>query len=113
MVMELIKNGNLMEVLDKISRANLPFTEKDASNFVHHILLGLNYLHSMSVVHRDLKLENVMVDVQMGQDKIPELVCKLTDFGFATHIEQDQTATQNLGTRIYMAPEIFSKEGYS
>ena len=88
-VLELIKNGNLMEVLDKISRANLPFTEKDAACFVQHILLGLNYMHLMNVVHRDLKLENVLVDVLIGADKVPELVCKLTDFGFSTYLEPD------------------------
>ena len=43
----------------------------------------------MDYIHRDLKLENVMVDVQVKSDGTSEIVCKITDFGFATLLERN------------------------
>ena len=62
-VLELIKSGNLLEILDKMKQNNVKFTEKDAANIIYQILLAINYIHASNIIHRDLKLENIMVDV--------------------------------------------------
>ena len=48
----------------------------------------------------------------MNPSGAPELICKLTDFGFAIALEPDNKATQKLGTHAYMAPEILAGEEY-
>ena len=59
-------------------------------------------MHQMRVVHRDLKLENILVDAQLN--------LKIADFGFASYKSID-TLQSYRGTMTYMAPEI--KEGKS
>ena len=84
--MELIENGNLMDVLDEISTNNYNFTAADAAGLVLQILSALNYMHKQEIMHRDLKLQNVMVNIEMNNG-VPEMVCKLTDFGFSCVLE--------------------------
>ena len=66
------------------------------------VLLPLEYLHSMSIVHRDLKLENVLV----AQDG----ALKLTDFGFAKEIKHRSWTL--CGTPEYLAPELILEKGH-
>ena len=63
-------------------------------------------------MHRDLKMENVMVDVETGPDGEAEIICKVADFGFATILERNNMTRENLGTPLYMAPEIVSERMY-
>ena len=62
--MEIIEHGNLLEALSRIKQTKVKFTEKDAATIVQQILLALNYIHQSNIVHRDLKLENIMVDLE-------------------------------------------------
>ena len=52
---------------------------------------ALNYLHKQNVVHRDLKLDNIMVDLEKNENDQSQtkIVCKVTDFGFAKALEKD------------------------
>ena len=58
LVMEMCTGG---EMFDRIINAG-HFSEKQASQYVKQILLGVNYLHQKNIMHRDLKPENVMLD---------------------------------------------------
>ena len=88
-VMELMTHGDLLKVHQRIIKNKWTFTERDIANIIRQILQALNYMHSQGVVHRDLKLENVMVDLQpTDEEGRHEFVCKLTDFGFSTIIEK-------------------------
>lgn len=87
--LELIKHGNLLEVLSKIRQRNIKFTERDAADIVYQILLAINYIHASNVIHRDLKLENIMVDMEETEDGQSELICKVTDFGFACKLNPE------------------------
>jgi serine/threonine protein kinase len=75
-VMELIEGGNL---LDKIIDCN-KFNEDHACFIVHQIMLAVNYMHLQNVMHRDLKLENIMC----RSKDLTDFHVKLTDFGFST-----------------------------
>ena len=59
-------------------------------------------------MHRDLKLENVMMDWTNVKEGKGELICKITDFGFATMIEK-RKKTLSVGSPVYMAPEVLNK----
>ena len=79
---------------------------------IKQLLNALHYMHSKNVIHRDLKMENIMVDIEESETGRPELVLKLTDFGFSCVVEPDKKPTQKLGTHYCMAPEIFVEESY-
>ena len=71
-------------------------------------MIGLRYLHKYGIVHRDLKLENVMMTNQTEQ-ALPKLV----DFGLAKMIGPNEKAEEPFGTLGYVAPEILEKRPYS
>lgn len=61
-VMELLPDGNLLDFLNKIASKGLSFTERDAANLCNQMVLALSYMHGRNFVHRDLKLENIMIE---------------------------------------------------
>jgi len=65
--------------------------------FMNQMLDVLSYMHGKGVVHRDLKLENILVDDEMN--------LKVADFGFATFKNVHKLKSYR-GTMTYMAPEI-------
>lgn len=70
--------------------------------------MALNYLHMRNIAHRDVKLENVLMQTLNPSD----LNLKLTDFGFAAEFTETEGFKEWLGTPLYMAPEILKKKVY-
>jgi serine/threonine protein kinase len=68
----------------------------------------LNYLKAFGVVHRDLKLENIMMT-----DDTNRAIPKLIDFGLARILLPGETTTEPYGTLGYVSPEILRKDAYS
>jgi serine/threonine protein kinase len=65
-------------------------------------------MHSYGVVHRDLKLENIMMS-----DQTDNALPKIVDFGLAKMIGPQEKADEPFGTLGYVAPEILLKKPYS
>jgi hypothetical protein len=101
LVLEHLDRGNLVQFV--ISRKKLD--EKMARRIMIQIAEGINYLHNLGIVHRDLKAENVMLN-----DK---LEVKIIDFGMSKPIGKENKFHQKMGTLAYAAPEILTGEGYS
>eukprot|EP00747_Dinoflagellata_sp_TGD_P182254 gnl/TRDRNA2_/TRDRNA2_36435_c0_seq1.p1 gnl/TRDRNA2_/TRDRNA2_36435_c0~~gnl/TRDRNA2_/TRDRNA2_36435_c0_seq1.p1 ORF type:complete len:365 (+),score=88.87 gnl/TRDRNA2_/TRDRNA2_36435_c0_seq1:86-1180(+) len=98
MLLEYINGGELFSFLRKEGR--LP--NDHARFYAGEIILAFAYLHSLHIVYRDLKPENLLIDCE-GH-------LKITDFGFAKVVE-DRTWTL-CGTPEYLAPEIIQSKGH-
>jgi cGMP-dependent protein kinase len=96
--MEYVKGHDLFDVLRSIDILK----ESDTMFYASCLVLILEYLHSLQIVYRDLKPENVMID----HEGYPKLV----DFGIS-RIIQGRTYTV-IGTPHYMAPEVITEKGY-
>ena len=62
MALELAENGDLLDYCN--SRGRLP--EEEARHIFQDMCAGLSYLHSLGIAHRDIKLENVLLDKRMN-----------------------------------------------
>lgn len=99
LVMELCKGGNLMDRL--FAQQGRYFREKIACKYIHSILTAVAYCHANNVVHRDLKLENILFETE-GRDS--EL--KLIDFGLSQCFKPREVMHKYVGTSFYVAPEV-------
>ncbi len=60
-----------------------PFNEATCAKILKQILLAIKYMHDRGICHRDLKLENIMVETKKLNEEQP--LIKLIDFGLADH----------------------------
>ncbi|CAM0148509.1 unnamed protein product [Urochloa decumbens] len=101
-VMEYASGGELFERICK----NVRFGEDEARYFFQQLISGVSYCHSMQVCHRDLKLENTLLD---GSDA-PRL--KICDFGYSKSSVLHSQPKSTVGTPAYIAPEVLLKKEY-
>ncbi|KAM4696980.1 caM kinase-like vesicle-associated protein isoform 2-T2 [Rhinophrynus dorsalis] len=81
------------------------YSEKDASNVIRQVLEAVSYLHNLHIVHRNLKLENLMYYNQNNHSKVV-----LRDF-YLSCFESGEI-TEPCGTPEYLAPEVVSRHRY-
>ncbi|RHY18221.1 hypothetical protein DYB37_000625 [Aphanomyces astaci] len=106
MVMEELRGG---DVFDKLQEIKGDIHERDVCRLVKMFLEALAYIHARNIVHRDLKLENLMLDSTSPTTS----TLKIVDFGFAIQLPtKDATLTEVLGTPGYMAPEVIQGGPY-
>jgi len=101
-VVEYMDQGDLKVVLENTTPESFPWKEKLPCAL--SIAEGLVYLHSMNIIHRDLKSRNVLMDSISGT--------KLTDFGVSREASSE-TMTIGVGTYRWMAPEILQENYYT
>ncbi|KAK5783043.1 hypothetical protein PVK06_037550 [Gossypium arboreum] len=101
-VMEYASGGELFERICAAGR----FNEDEARFFFQQLLSGVSYCHAMQVCHRDLKLENTLLDGSPA----PRL--KICDFGYSKSSVLHSQPKSTVGTPAYIAPEVLQRQEY-
>ena len=100
--MELVNGVSLLNYLK--SKPNRRLLETEAKFIFNQVLEGIQYLHIKNIYHRDIKLENLIIDENN--------FIKIIDFGFATSSQKTKLLNFFCGTPSYMPPEIVQKKDY-
>ena len=114
LVMELCNGGGLSDCLeDYQNKYKKPFPEEVVQYLMRQIMSAINYLHKKNILHRDIKLDNILVNFETLEDKNKKNMLKshvkIIDFGFARHLAPAQLAYSVLGSPINMDPGILRK----
>jgi len=105
LVMEHLKGVDFFKYLSAKNFA--PIREKEARKIFKQLVDIVQYCHSMTFAHRDIKLENIMFDRKKGK-------VKLIDFGLCERItSKGQLCDLWCGSQDYVCPEIIKKEAYN
>ena len=100
MVMEYCSRGDLRGFLLE----NGHLSEPQAKIVFRELISAVSYLHSKDIAHRDLKLENILLNESMH--------VKLADFGFSRKVDKDELMSTKCGSPVYTAPEIITQPQY-
>ncbi len=117
--MEFINGGMLSDCLQKYKeKTGNYFPEQIVQYLMRQLIDALIYIHGKNIIHRDIKLENIMVHFDSEIDKenlnMMKAKIKIIDFGFAIQISKNGLAYSALGSPVNMDPLIlqkFSKKG--
>lgn len=102
-VLELCEKKTLSDLIKKT-----PLRNEEAQKYFYQLVCVIKKLHDLKIIHRDLKLSNILLDSQKN--------IKLCDFGLATVLKNKEERKKGIcGTPNYIAPEVVfpNKEGYS
>lgn len=99
-VMPFVRGGELYKHFLKNKR----FPEAQVKFYAAQIALAIGYLHKKDILHRDLKLENILID-ETGY-------LKLIDFGLAKVLKDAELSQSFCGTPEYLAPEMVAQKGH-
>ena len=110
-IFEYLNGGDLDNFLKKyINKYNKPIPEKIVKYIIKNVLKGLNSLNSQNIIHRDIKLSNILINYLNNSDLTNENILnaeiKIIDFGFAKYLKQDEFTNSIIGTPFYMDPKI-------
>ncbi|CAD8108509.1 unnamed protein product [Paramecium sonneborni] len=96
-ITELLEKKDLFDVLAKGQK---PFSIASIKYIILQLTAAIQYIHKLGFVHRDMKLENILMDKSLN--------IKICDFGFSEPIKGG-FATRSMGTLGYLAPELQSQ----
>jgi serine/threonine protein kinase len=98
--MENVVGGNLFNAINKMGK--LP--ESLAKNIFRQLIETIKYIHSKNIVHRDIKPDNILLNLNNN--------IKLCDFGVSKEIKKDILISDSCGTPAFIAPEILLNKPY-
>ena len=92
--------GDLLDFIRKRGK----LSESISKLIFKQIIEGLRYIHKKKIVHRDIKLDNILIDLTN--------TVKICDFGVSRKLSNGDVMYEHCGTPAYIAPEIFQNKGY-
>ena len=104
-VIEYVNGPNLFQWLQS---KNFQIPEESARKIIFRVAQSLQYLHGLGIIHRDIKLENIIIDETNGVINS----IKLVDFGLSCILGPGQTSQEPVGTLKYASPEVISRLNY-
>lgn len=110
-IMDYCNGGSLSDLLKEYKlKFGKPFPQEIIQYFMHHIVNGLKYIHSQGIIHRDIKMDNILLNFKNINDKkkfnIFSSQVILVDFGLATYADRAKTL---VGCPLNMDPLILKK----
>ena len=113
-MMEYCNGGELEGALEKYKeKYGKPFSEELVQYFMRQIIDAFKYIHANGVIHRDIKLENILLHYKTEEDKnnlnLMNATAKIIDFGFACKISGNNLAHTAVGSPLNAAPVILKK----
>lgn len=105
-VLELFRGGDFYEHVAKNGRME----ENEAAVVIRKLIYALDALHRHGIIHRDIKLENILIEDRMDADG--RNAFKIADFGFAKHVTEQDMFQNPAGTLGYAAPEVLERKEY-
>jgi calcium-dependent protein kinase len=102
---ELAVGGDLFDQISKFQH----YSEKKAATIMQQLLSCVSYLHSKSIVHRDIKPDNIILDTMPNGDFSIKLVNFMTANFFISE-PTSEVMKQKVGTPYYIAPEVLEKK---
>ena len=114
LVTEYCNGGGLSDCLEKYQEEhNAAFPEELVQYLMKQIVSALRYLHRKRILHRDIKLDNILVHYDSEEDRVNKNLMKakvkMIDFGFARYLKKEELAYSTLGSPINMDPGILRK----
>ena len=103
-IMEFCIYGDLYSLLHMVKKKKVYVNEDIIWDIAYQCLLGLEYLHSQHIIHRDIKLLNIF----MSKNKS----VKIGDMGMSKMLSNKEMKMSRVGTPLYLAPELVRKEKY-
>jgi len=113
-VMEYCNGGELSKALEKYQlKYGKPFSQEIVQHLMRQIIDAFKYIHGFKIIHRDIKLDNILLNFENEQDKeilnMMKATVKIIDFGFACRISKSGLQYSTLGSPINMDPIILKK----
>ena len=102
-MLEYLPGGTLFEEVKKTQSERRRYDKPDEYRVCQNLMNALEHLRSKRIVHRDLKLENILIRPATSNQEKGYVIC---DFGLATWIDEETYIFEKCGTPGYIAPEI-------